>query len=53
MLAKGTAGLGRTSVVNVTQIATVDKAALYEEIGQVGDSLMGTISTGLRRSLTL
>ncbi len=31
VLAKGTAGLAKTSVVNVTQIATVDKAALFEE----------------------
>ena len=53
VLAKGTAGLPKTSVVNVTQIATVDKTALFEEIGRVGDSFMDTISTGLRRSLTL
>ena len=53
VLAKGTAGLPKTSVVNVTQIATVDKAALSEEIGQLDPALMSTISAGLRRSVTL
>ena len=53
VIARGTAGLPKTSVVNVTQIATVDKAALFEEIGQVDDALLATIATGLRRSFTL
>lgn len=53
MIARGTAGLPKISVVNVTRIATVDKAALFEEIGQVDDALLATIATGLRRSLTL
>ena len=53
VLAKGTAGLPRTSVVNVTQVATVDKSSLMEPIGELDDDTMATISRGLRRSVTL
>ena len=53
VLAKGTAGIPKTSVVNVTQIATVDKAVLLEEIGQLDVAVLDTIATGLRRSLEL
>jgi mRNA-degrading endonuclease toxin of MazEF toxin-antitoxin module len=53
VLAKATAGIPKASVVNVTQIATVDKAVLLEEIGQLDDDLLDTIAVGLRRSLEL
>ena len=53
VLARGNAGLPKSSVVNVTQIATVDKGVLLEEIGRLDDDVMDTISNGLRRALTL
>lgn len=52
-LAKGIGGLAKASVVNVTQVATVDKKSLIEPIGEVDDMTMDIISRGLRRALTL
>ncbi len=52
VLAMGVVGLPKASVVNVTQIATVDRYDLIEPLGQFDDELMGAISLGLRRSLT-
>ena len=52
-LPKGTAGLPKTSIVNVTQVATIDKSSLIELVGLVGDVLMETISQGLRLSMSL
>lgn len=53
VLAKGTGGLPKTSVVNVTQIATVDKGDLVQQIGRLDDIVMDAVSNGLRRALTL
>jgi mRNA interferase MazF len=47
------AGLEADSVLNVTQIATVDRGALEERIGAVPDWLMAQINTGLARVLAL
>jgi mRNA interferase MazF len=47
------AGLETDSVLNVTQIATVDRGALEERIGAVPDWLMAQIDTGLARALAL
>jgi len=47
------AGLEADSVLNVTQIATVDRGALEERIGTVPDWLMAQIDTGLARALAL
>ena len=41
------------SVVNVTQIATVDRRALEEQIGAVPDWLMVQVDAGLARALAL
>lgn len=49
----GVAGLEADSVLNVTQIATVDRGALEERIGAVPDWLMAQIDTGLARGLAL
>lgn len=48
----GTAGLPRTSVVNVTQVATVDKSSLMELIGELDDDMLKTLARGLRQSLS-
>jgi mRNA interferase MazF len=41
------------SVVNVTQIATIDRGALEERIGALPDWLMAQVDTGLGRALAL
>lgn len=45
--------LDDVSVVNVTQIATIDRHALEERIGALPDWLMEQIDTGLARALAL
>jgi len=45
------AGLEADSVLNVTQIATVDRGSLEQRIGAVPDWLMAQIDTGLARAL--
>ncbi|HEV2998574.1 MAG TPA: type II toxin-antitoxin system PemK/MazF family toxin [Solirubrobacteraceae bacterium] len=46
-------GLEADSVVNVTQIATIDRGALEERIGALPDWLMAQVDTGLGRALAL
>lgn len=46
-------GLPRDSVVNVTALATLNKADLSDRIGQVLPSLMDDVDRGLRRVLGL
>lgn len=46
-------GLPRDSVVNVTQIATLDRAALEERVGPLPDWVMARVDDGLRRALRL
>lgn len=41
------------SVVNVTQIATIDRAALEERVTALPDWLMAQVDAGLRRALAL
>jgi mRNA interferase MazF len=48
-----TAGLDADSVVNLTQIATVDRRALEECVGVLPDWLMAHVDTGLARALAL
>ena len=46
-------GLRKDSVVNVSQILTVDRRALTEKIGNMQARIMGQVDDGLRRVLTL
>ena len=46
-------GLPHDSVVNVTQVATVDRGALEERIGALPDWLMIQVDAGLQRALGL
>lgn len=48
-----TVGLDDDSVVNITQIATVDRAALEEPIGALPDWLTAHVDAGLTRALGL
>lgn len=46
-------GLSRDSVLNITALATLDKADLTDYVGQLPLSLMAEIDDGLRRVLNL
>lgn len=52
-LAAGAAGLNLDSVVNVTQIATVDRAALEQRLGALPDWLSAQVDAGITRALAL
>lgn len=47
-LARTEAGLRRASVVNVTQVATVDRSTVTERIGQVTPRRLRQIRDGVR-----
>lgn len=49
----GTAGLESEFVVNVTQIATVDRSVLEEQVGEIPDWLLAQLEAGLMRTLGL
>ena len=46
-LPKGEAGLSKASVVNVTQLVTIDKARLTERIGRLGLGKQREVAEGL------
>lgn len=46
-------GLPKPSVVNVSQIATIDKTSLLERVGRVSSGLLVDVETGLRLVLGL
>jgi mRNA interferase MazF len=46
-------GLGRESVVNVSQLITVDRRLLTERIGRLGPELMRDVDSGVRLALAL
>jgi len=45
--------LGSDSVINVTQIATIDRRTLEERIGALPDWLLAQLDAGLQRALGL
>jgi mRNA interferase MazF len=45
--------LPEDSVVNVTQLATVDRLALEDQIGELPDWLLAQVDAGLQRALGL
>lgn len=47
------APLETDSVVNVTQIATIDRAALEERVTMLSDWIVAQVDVGLRRALAL
>lgn len=53
LLSASDSGLLRPSVVNVTQLMTVDRAFLSEFVGRVPPRLMARIDDGLRLVLGL
>jgi mRNA interferase MazF len=46
-------GLGKDSVVNVSQLVTLDKGALAEKAGELPTYLMADVDAGLRLVLAL
>jgi mRNA interferase MazF len=46
-------GLSRRSVVNVSQIVTVDRTALTERLGRLNAELLRQVENGLRLALSL
>lgn len=50
-LRKGEAGLPRPSVVNVTQIATIDRTDVAEKLGRLSDQRLQEVWSGLRLAL--
>ena len=46
-------GLPSGSVLNVTQLATVDKRLLFERVSRLPDALMSQVDAGLRLVLGL
>lgn len=52
-LPRGVSGLPKDSVINVSQILTVDKTFLVERIGSIPDSLQEEVDGGLRTVLYL
>lgn len=49
----GASGLGRDSVVNVSQVSTIDRADLSEEAGVLPAYLIDEVDRGLRLLLAL
>ncbi|HEY8668314.1 MAG TPA: type II toxin-antitoxin system PemK/MazF family toxin [Tepidisphaeraceae bacterium] len=47
LLAKGEAGLPKRSVVNISQLVTLDKTALAEKIGTISRRRLGEILDGI------
>ena len=47
-IVKSKSGLSRDSVVNISQIITLDKSFLTEKIGQLGNKQLNKLSEGLR-----
>jgi mRNA interferase MazF len=46
-------GLPRASVINVSQMATIDRKQLTERVGRMPETLMHQVDEGLRLVLTL
>ena len=53
MLDAGDGGLDRPSVVNCSQVVTLDKADLTERVGRLQAAQMRVVESGLRRVLNV
>jgi mRNA interferase MazF len=53
LVTTGETGLPQDSVVNVSQVITVDKSFLMEQVSQVSDHVMLLVDEGLRLVLAL
>jgi mRNA interferase MazF len=46
-------GLAKDSVVNVSQVLTIDKRLLTDRVGSISSALMAAVDAGLRLALQL
>ena len=53
LLSAGSAGLTRDSVVNVSQLLTLDKSFLTERVGMLSSRVQKSVDAGLRLILQL
>ena len=53
LVPRGEAKLGKESVVNVSQLLTIDKSFLTERIGRLPGSILDRVDEGLRLVLAL
>jgi mRNA interferase MazF len=53
LLPKGSSGLSKDSVANISQVVTVDRDVLTERIGKVPNQVMAAVEHGLRLVLDL
>ena len=53
LLSAKDSGLKKDSVVNVSQVITVDKAFLTEKIGKLSSQTIETVNNGLRLTMSL
>lgn len=53
LLTKRASGLPKDSVVNVSQVVTVDQTILSERAGRIGGDLLDAVDAGLRLVLAL
>ncbi len=52
-LARTASGLGKASVVNVSQLITIDKRLLAARIGRIASDALGEVDAGIRLALGL
>ena len=52
-IGRSQSGLPRDSVVNVSQVSTLDKYSLTDRVGRLPDDLMSEVESGLRLVLGL
>jgi len=52
-LSKKESGLSKESVINVSQIVTIDKSTLTEKVSRLSDRLIRAADTGIRLVLSL
>lgn len=52
-LVKSAGGLDKDSVINVSQVITVDKSYLTERVGLLSRTLQGKVDSGLRLAMGL
>jgi mRNA interferase MazF len=53
MVKRKQSGLNRDSVVNVSQVVTLNKSFLTEKVGSLSPKLMNAVDEGLRLALGL
>jgi mRNA interferase MazF len=53
LLSSKSSGLSKDSVVNVSQVVTIDRSFLTERIGAISSHLLEQVEEGLRLALSL